>query len=256
MIKKIIKTSLIILSILVLVILYLSFYGIKTDKFNNQIKSNVLKINKKIDLNLSDVNYLLNPYDFTINIKTTDPQLLLGNRSLEIKNIQTNVVLKSLIKGQFSIDNLQITTKEIKINDIIKLLRVFQNSPQLFILDTIIKDGLITANVNLNFDENGTIKENYKIKGSIKKAKLNILNQIKLKDFDLNFDINKNIYSLKKINVKLNNIKLTSPLIEIKKKKDSFFVKGQFLNNKKNFDIEEIKPIFDYLSKDIDIKKI
>ena len=143
MIKKIIKTSLIILSILVLVILYLSFYGIKTDKFNNQIKSNVLKINKKIDLNLSDVNYLLNPYNFTINIKTTDPQLLLGNRSLEIKNIQTNVVLKSLIKGQFSIDNLQITTKEIKINDIISLARVFQNSPQLFILDTIIKDGYI-----------------------------------------------------------------------------------------------------------------
>ena len=28
------------------------------------------------------------------------------------------------------------------------------------------------------------------------------------------------------------------------------------MNNKKNFDIEEIKPIFDYLSKDIDIKKI
>ena len=256
MIKKIIKTLLIILSILVLVILYLSFYGIKTDKFNNQIKSNVLKINKKIDLNLGDVNYLLNPYDFTINIKTTNPQLLLGNRSLEIENIQTNIVLKSLIKGQFSIDNLQITTKEIKINDIIKLLRVFQNSPQLFILDTIIKDGLVTANVNLNFDENGTIKENYKIKGSIKKAKLNILNQIKLKNFDFNFDINKNIYSLKQINVKLNNIKLTSPLIEIKKKKDSFFVNGQFLNNKKNFDIEEIKPIFDYLSKDIDIKKI
>ena len=256
MIKKIIKTLLIILSILVLVILYLSFYGIKTDKFNNQIKSNVLKINKKIDLNLGDVNYLLNPYDFTINIKTTNPQLLLGNRSLEIENIQTNIVLKSLIKGQFSIDNLQITTKEIKINDIIKLLRVFQNSPQLFILDTIIKDGLVTANVNLNFDKNGTIKENYKIKGSIKKAKLNILNQIKLKNFDLNFDINKNIYSLKKIHVKLNNIKLTSPLIEIKKKKDSFFVNGQFLNNKKNFDIEEIKPIFDYLSKDIDIKKI
>ena len=86
MIKKIVKILSIIFLILVLVIFYLSIYG----------------------------------------IKTTNPQLLLGNRSLEIKNIQTNVVLKSLIKGQFSIDNLQITTKEIKIKNIIsKILIIF-----------------------------------------------------------------------------------------------------------------------------------
>ena len=76
MIKKIIKILLIIFLILVLAILYLSIFGVKTDKFNNQISNNILKFNKKLNLSLGGVNYLLNPYNFTINIKTTNPQIL------------------------------------------------------------------------------------------------------------------------------------------------------------------------------------
>ena len=256
MIKKIIKILLIILLILSLVIFYLSIIGIKTDKFNSQINNNILKINKKINLELSSVNYLLNPYNFTINIKTKNSKITLENRSFEIKNIQSNIALKSLINDQFLIDDLQITTKEIKLNDIIGLVRIFQNSPQLFVLDRIIKDGFITANINLNFDKNGNIKKNYKIEGSVKKVKLNILNQVKLKNLNFDFNVDKNIYSLKLIDMELNNITVTSPLIKIEKNKDSYFVNGQFSNDKKNFDIDEFKPIVTYLFEGIDVRNI
>ena len=224
MIKKIIKILLITFLILALSILYLSVFGIKTDKFNNQITNSILKIDKKINLSLADVNYLLNPYNFTINIKTKNPKIRLEGRSFGIKTIQTNIALKSLINDQFSIDDLQITTKEIKLNDIITLARVFKNSQQLFILNTFIKDGFVTASINLNFDGKGEIKENYKIKGTVKKAKLNILNQFKLQDLNFNFNINKNIYSLKKIDTKFNDVKLTSPSIEVKKNKNFFLL--------------------------------
>jgi len=256
MIKKIIKILLIVFLIIIVVIFYLSIFGIKTDKFNNQISNSILKINERIDLNLIDVNYLLNPYNFTINIKTTNPRILLDGKSLDIKNIQTNVALKSLINDQFLIDDLQIKTRETKLNNIIALVRTFQNSPQLYVLDTIIKDGFVTAKINLNFDGRGKVKENYKIVGSVKKAKLNILNQFKLENFNFNFDISKNLYLLKKIDVKFNEIEITSPLIEVKKKKNLFFVNGKLLNNKKNFDIEKFKLIFPNLFNNIDLKKI
>ena len=256
MIKKLIKILLIIVLILASAIFYLSVFGLKTDKFNNQISNNILKFNKKINITLSDVNYLLNPYNFTINIKTQNPKILIEGKNFEIKNIQTNVALKSLINDQFTIDDLQITTKEVKVNDIIGLLRVFKNSPKLFILNTIIKDGFVDANINLSFDEKGNIKEDYKIIGTVKKAKLNILNQVKLQNFNFDFNINKNIYSFKKIDMMLNNMEITSPLIKIKKKNDSFFVNGQFLNDKRNFDIEEFKPIFGNSINVTDIQKI
>ena len=223
MIKKIVKNLLIISLILIIAVLYLSIFGVKTEKFNNRIINNILKINKNINLNLNQVNYLLNPYDFTVNIKTKNPQILLEGRKLGIKDIQTNISLKSLIKDEFAIDNLQIKTKEIKLNDVIALVREFQNSPQLFVLNTILKDGFVIANVNLNFDENGKIKENYKIEGSVKKVKLNILNKFKLQNLNFKFNATKNIYSLKRIEMKLNDIKITSPLIRVKKKEKFIF---------------------------------
>ena len=256
MIKKLIKFVFLILFILILAIFYLSVFGIKTDRFNNQITDNILKINKKINLKLSDIHYLLNPYNFSVNVKTKDPQILLEGRSLAIKNIQTNIALKSLINKQFLIDDLQIVTDEIKVIDIIALARIFKNSPQLFVLETFFQDGVITANINLNFDEKGKIKKNYKIKGSLKKAKLNILNQVKLKNLNFNFDIVNNIYLLMGIDTKFDTIRITSPLIEIKKNKDSFFVKGQILNDKKDFNVEEFKQIFTNLFNDVDIQKI
>ena len=237
-------------------VFYLSFFGIKTEKFNGRITNKFLKINKKVSLNLNEVKYLLNPYNFTINIKTENPKILFEGNKLEIKNIKTNISLKSLIKDQFLIDSLQITTKEIKINNIVTLIREFKNSPKLFVLNTIIKDGFVIANVNLNFDEKGKIKEDFKITGTVKKVNLNIFNQVKLQNFNFNFSINKNIYSLKRVDMEINNIKITSPLIEIKKKKNSFFVNGQFFNEKKKFDIENLKSIFTNLFNLTDIRKI
>ena len=256
MIKKIIKVILGILLILIFVISYLSIFGIKTNKFNSRINNNILKINKKINLNLNDVKYLLNPYNFSINIKTENSQILLANKNLQIKNIQTNISLNSLINGQFSIDNLQLITKDIKLNDMISLVRTFQNSPQLFVLDTIIKDGFINANINLNFDENGKIKNDYKVEGIVKKTKLNFLNKFRLQDLNFYFDIEKNTYSLKQLDMSFNNIKITSPLIQVKEKKDLFFVNGKFLNDKENFNIEKFKPIFKDSFNNIGLKRI
>ena len=256
MIKRIIKILSITILIIVIAIFYFSIFGIKTDKFNNQITNNILKINKKIILSLNDVNYLLNPFNLTVNIKTKNPQISLEGRNFRIKDIHTNISLKSLISDQFSIDDLKIKTYEIKLNNIIALARTFQNSPKLYALNTIIKDGYVIANINLKFDERGRIKNDYTIKGSVKKVKLNILNQFKLKDFNFNFEVEKNIYLLKQMNMKLNDIKITSQLIEVAKKKDSLFINGQFLSDKNDFDLKKFESIFLNVFNEVDLKKI
>ena len=256
MIKKIIKSLSILILIIILAALYLSVFGIQTKKFNNEITKSVSKINKKIYLSLNDVKYKLNPYNFTINIITINPQILLGNSKLEIKEIKTNIALRSLINDKFLIDDLQIITKKIKLNDAIKLARSFKNYPQFFILDAMTKGGFINANIIIKFDEYGKIKENYRIKGFVKKAKLNILNKIKLNNFNFEFDIDSNNFLLKEINTELNNIKIKSPLIKIKKNKDLYFVNGEILNDNWEFDIQEFKTIFINLFNNINIKKI
>ena len=91
MIRKLIKISTIVFLLVIMVIFYLSLIGIKTEKFNEGITNKVLKINKKIDLELKDVKFLLNPYKFTASITTKDSIILLEGNQLEIENIKTNI---------------------------------------------------------------------------------------------------------------------------------------------------------------------
>ena len=254
--KRIVKILVILIITLATIVIYLSIYGVKTDKFNKEIIKNVSKINKKINLSLNEVNYLLNPLNFSINISTKNPKILLEDKSLDLKDITSNISLKSFISNQFSIDDLKISTKEIKIKDLISLTRAVEGSPQLFVLDNITKEGLISTDINLKFDLDGEIKNNYQITGTVKKAKFNIFNKVEIDDLNLSFNISNNQLTLKKIETNLNSIKLKSPLIKIEKKKDILFVDGEVANKEQNFDINKLKPIFGDLLNNIEIEKI
>ena len=164
--------------------------------------------------------------------------------------------MKALIFKQFSLDNLQVSIKSIKLRELIFLARSFKNSTQLFLLDRIIEDGFINADIKLEFDEKGNIKNDYYIKGSIKEVKLNFFNKIKANDLNFEFDIQKNNYSLRKIKSYINEIKISSPSIEISKKKDQLLVKGKILTNKKEFDRDQINIITNNFLKKRNIEKI
>ena len=244
MIKKLIKILSVLLLLLVLSIVYLSFIGIKTQKFNENITNRVLKINKKIKLDLKDIKFLLNPFTFTASITTKDPAIFLGDNKLQIRSIKTNISLNSLIFEEFSVEELQISTKPITLNDLILLVRSFKNSTELYLLDKVIKDGFLVADIKLKFDKEGNIKKDYQINGFIKNGNLNFLNQLKTNNLNLNFDISKNRYSLTKLNFEINDVKFSSRLIEINEKKDLFYVKGKILNSERNFNSDELNGMF------------
>ena len=256
MIKKIIKNLAIILLLFTLIICYLSLVGVKTKKFNNKIVNNISKINKKINLDLRDVKYLLDPYSFKVNVTTKDPTVLLGNNKLKIEEVKTSISLKSLIYNEFSVGDLQISTKTIKLNDLILLARSFKNTTELFLLDKLIKDGFLKAKIKLKFDDKGDVKKDYQITGFVKNVKLNFLNQIIASNLNFEFDIQKNKYSLMKTKGIINGIKLSSPLIKIVEKKNKFSVVGKILTDKKEFDKDQINTITDSFLKNSNIKKI
>ena len=256
MIKIIIKTLSIIILLLILIIFYLSFFGIKTDKFNENITNKILEINKNINLKLENVNFLLNPYNFTVNVMTVNPKIYFEDNQLEIKSIKTNISLKTLLGRQFLIDDLQILTNEIKIKNAISLVKSFNNTAELFLLNRLTKGGFLTADIKLNFDNTGKIKQDYQINGFIKKGDFNFLNQLKIKNLNFDFDISKNQYTLTRIKTELNNIELSSQLIQVNKKKDLFLVKGNITTIEKNFDEEQLSVLFGSFFTNLDMKII
>ena len=222
MIKNLTKFLLTLLVISILIIFYLSIFGFKTTKFNNKIIQEIQNINKKVNLELKSVKFLVNPFDLSVDVKTFDPEIFFERHKLKLEYIKTNISLKSFIFNEFSIDNLQMSTKAIKLNDVVLLARHFKNSPELFILNKIIKEGFLVGNINLNFDNNGKIKNDYKINGFIKNGELDILSKYNIKDLNLLFKISSKEYSLENIETEFNKIKLSSPSVKIKKKKIRF----------------------------------
>tara|TARA_B100000787_G_scaffold62263_1_gene45727 strand:- start:721 stop:2919 length:2199 start_codon:yes stop_codon:yes gene_type:complete len=255
MIKKLIKILLVLFSLIIIIIFYLSFIGIKTEKFNEKIVSRLLEKNKNLQLDLNDVKFLLNPYNFTAKISTNNPTIILGSNKLQIKSVKTNIFLKSLINNDFLIDDLEISTEQIKLNDLILFIRSFKNSTKLFLLDNIIKDGFLTANIKLEFDKNGNLREDYQANGFIQKANFNFFNQLNIKNLNLEFSINEKKYTLTKIETDFINIELSSPLIEVVEKNDLFLIKGKILTKEKNFNTNQFNNLFGNLFKTSSLEK-
>ncbi len=254
--KKLIKFLLFILAVLILVIFYLSIFGFSTEKFNNKIKTEILNINNDVNLELKNVKFLLNLSNLSLNVKTFGPEVFFNNHQLKLEYIKTNISLKSFINDEFSIKNLQISTKAIKLNDIVQLARSFENSVELFLLNKIVKDGFLIGNINLNFDSNGRIKDNYEINGVIKNGKLVILDKHNINNLNLFFKIKDKEYFFENIETNLNQLKLSLPLIKIKEKNNQFLVNGKLISSEKDIDIKLLRSLLGDSFKVFNIEKI
>ena len=255
MTKKILKIISVIFLFLLLLISYLSFFGIKTEVFNNEIKDSLSKINKEVKININEVSYLLNPLNFNLDITTENSEVLLKKHQLDLEKVKLNVSIKSLFKKKLLINKIKLSTKEIKLKNLIIPLREIYNSPQLFILNQIVKEGNIAIDVNINFDNQGKIKDDYQIKGFINKAKIDLLNKFTIKDLNFLFTVNKKKYELSKITSLLNEIKFSSPFIEIEPNEDSYLIKGKILSKDLRLESKDLENIFKNKTNDFHFKK-
>jgi len=248
--KKIIF-RLILLTVLVLIvaITYLSTVGIETKSFNSQIKEKINKLDPNLDLELKKVKLILNPINFTIDVKTIGPNLIYRSKKLEIETAKTKILLKSILQNKFALNNLEISTKSIQLKNLLSFIRVVKNSPELLILETIVKTGHIVADINIEFDENGKIKNNYSISGFLKDGNLSLLKKISADKINFLFEIKDNQTKLNEINLILNEKKLSSSSIEIDNSKKDIEINGDFSSKDLKFnksDLSLISDLFPY----------
>ena len=123
--KVISKFFLILIFLIGIFIIYLSTFGIETDKFNNQISNKILQIDKNLEVELKKIKLVLDPFSFKINIKTVGSKLKKKNKIIEIENIKTQISLKSIFTKKFPVENLEISTKSLEIKNLISFIRSF-----------------------------------------------------------------------------------------------------------------------------------
>ena len=245
MVKIISKVLIISFFLFVSFIGYFSFIGFETKSFNNQIKDNLRKIDNKLDAKLNDVKIVLDLSNLSINAKTVGPIISYDNKSIDIEFIKSDISLLNLLNKEFSLSNLFISTKSVKLKDVIAFYRATNNNKktELFILENFISKGYLIADISLNFDDQGNIQDDLKINGLVRGGSLNLLKKQKIDNINFIFETQNKDLDINDLKFFYNKINFTSKNIQFRKKGDFVSVEGEINNKEISLSEELLKNI-------------
>ena len=235
---------------------YLSIYGLNTDKFNRIITEKISERDSNFDIKLKNIKIFLNVGNFKLEAKTNNPIIFYKKNKIELQSISTGLPLLSIFTQEAKIENLKFITKKNKVKDLIEFSRGFQNTPQLFILKKMIKSGDISLEAKINFADDGSISNDYVIDGDLENVKLSLLNKDIIENIKFGFILKKNDYIIYNASSFYQDIKFRSEEIRVKENDSSFLFNGNISTSKNGLDIKTISKIFQLDLKGINNDKI
>ena len=248
--KNFLKYIFIIFAVISFLIFYLSIFGLETEKFNSQIKNKINQTDKNFEVELKKIRLTLSPLTFKVNAKTIAPKIFYKKKLIQLEYIETQISIISLIKNQIISSKLKLSTRSILLKDLVTFFRGITNRPELFILERAVKNGQIIVNLDLNFDETGKIKDDYKIKAILKDGKIGLLKKYNFEKINFSLNIHNNIFNFKDLNFTNSKSLFYSKNIKILQNEKDFFIEGQ-INNKDLILNEELLKLFKIDIKDI-----
>ena len=244
--KNFLISGISVIGLIILILLYLSVNGIKTNKFNNLIHNKLKNFDEKLSLKTTDIFLKLKLSNNSINININNPKIYSGNKFIDLSKIDINLDLIKFIKNDNSIKNIQIDTKENSIKTLTNFINSNKFNISRFEIFNQIEGGSIQVKTNIYFDEKNQNKFTYVAKGKVKDAKLNILNETLISNINFNFKIKDQIFNFDNINLKYDNINFQSKKININKLGKTFEVKGDLKNEKSLIKINLFSKLFNF----------
>ncbi len=228
MFKYLLKISFFLIIISLIFIFYLSFFGIKTNKFNDQIRSHISKKDNRFNIDLKDVFIKLNLKERSISLNSKDLNFYINKESQKIANVDILIDLISVIKKENRLKKIIINSKENDIDKLLKFIRSYKiNVPALYLENSVSKGKII---YDLKIDLSIIGKEKVEIKGKVLNTDLNILKKENIENINLSFSFINNKINIKNLNLKYKDLLFNSKKISIIIKNNLIKIEGDFKN--------------------------
>jgi len=261
MVKFFSRFLLLILISTISIIVYLSYFGIETDRFDGLIKSKANKVNQNFQLEFNKTKIHLNPKELNLAIKLQNPKIVVRNNEIILSKIDLFLPLKSFITSDFLLQKAEIAFFKNDIKDLTKITNVFVPIIINKKIKKIFSKGEMEGDFVIPFNPDGTIAGNYELNGKVLNADINISSNFKIKNLSADikyiFKSNKD----KKINFliskgKILNLDLQQSSININLKDDKKIIKSK-IKTSGTSKYPEIKLVSSLLGLDINnIKNI
>jgi len=244
-IKFIIYSILITFFILTVLVIFLSNVGLETKRFNSIITEQVKKYNQELYLDVKKVKIFLSigsPTNPKLIISSKDPTLILDQKKIQLKFINTKIDIFSYFKDNFILEEFEILTKDNKIKDLISIAAL--EKPELIAYNLFIKKGYANTYISLNFNQNGKI-QNYKLKGKIKKAKIKLNEKYTFENIYFDFNYNEDEIYIENANLYYKKLKFLSEQISIISEPNKKLIQGNIKNEKTKVNLSLFKNLLE-----------
>ena len=239
------------------IVIYLSYFGIKTDKFDDLIKGKANEVSRYAKLEFNKTKIHLNLKELNLAVKLQNPKILVKENQIILSKIDLFLPLKSFITSDFLLQKAEIAFFKNNIKDLTKITSVFV--PRLINkqIKKIFSKGEIEGEFIIPFETDGRIGKNYGFSGKIIDATINLKKDLIIKN--LSTEINKYDEQSYEILIKKGSIfdlDLSESKINLVRKNKETEIEST-LKTKGNFTSEKIKEILNLLNLNINgIKNI
>ena len=191
--KFFLKLFITIITVATLIIIYLSYFGLETDRFDNLIKNKVNSVNKNIALEFKKTKIHLDISELKLVIKLQNPKILVKNNEIDLSRLDTFLALKSFFSSDFLLERAEIAFEKNDIKDLIKVTNIFLPRILNKQLNKIFSQGTLEGEFIVPFTIEGNIDKNYGFTGKISNALINLTKDYSIKNLTAEINNGKGI---------------------------------------------------------------
>ncbi len=217
--KLFFTTIMFLLFVMVIAIIILSTMGFETDKFNKNISSKVIESNKDISLKLEKIKFKLDVKGFNLFLETKNPKLIYKDLLIPIQNIKAYLDFFSLIKSNTKIEKINISSKEINIDEFKEIILKTKPSNLNSLITNKIKNGKLIINLELYFNDNFDI-DNFIARGDVQDMKGIINSDLSLMNTSFNFFADSSDILIKNIKGDMGGLLIRKGNLQIKRNEE------------------------------------
>ena len=167
MIKFFLKFFLIILVILISLVVYLSYFGVETDKFDDLIKKKTNEINQNVKLEFNKTKIHLSPTELNLIIKLQNPKILIKKNKINLSKLDLFLSIKSFINSNFLLKRAEVAFAKNNIKDLTKITSIFVPKIINKQINKVFEKGEIEGEFIIPFDIDGNKGESDTLKITI-----------------------------------------------------------------------------------------
>ena len=246
MIKTFLRFLFLIIIVIFLSIIYLSYFGLETDKFDDLIKNKADKVNQNVKLEFQKTKIHLSLTELNLAVKLQNPKIYVKNNKINLSKLDLFLSLKSYFSSDFLLKRAEVAFIDNDIKDLAKVTNIFLPKYINKKFRKMFETGRLEGEFIIPFQPDGNIANDYGFSGKVSNATINFTKQFSLQNLTTLIKHkkkgNKNFFNIEIERGNIFDLELANSKINIERKKGESKIQSSISTNG-NFNFSQIKKL-------------